>query len=193
MIGKIKGILTDIEMNEGLIETSSGLSYRVFLTNSLLTTHTPPTEIEVITYLQVREDALTLFGFKTKQEYKLFNLLLDVPGVGPKSAFTIVSYSKVEELIAAVKQQDLKYFTRIPGLGKKTAMKIMLELSTKFEAEFKFDQSTETEEDKMVIDALSSLGFKVSDARKALEEIPQNMEVEKRVQKAIQILSGGNK
>jgi Holliday junction DNA helicase RuvA len=191
MIGKIKGTLTEVELNEGLIETASGLSYRVFLTNSLLTTYTPPSEIEVITYLQVREDALTLFGFKTKQEYKLFNLLLDVPGVGPKSAFTIVSYSKVEELIAAVKQQDLKYFTRIPGLGKKTAMKIMLELSTKFETEFKFDQPTETEEDKMVIDALSSLGFKVTDARKVLEEIPADLEVEKRVQKAIQILSGG--
>lgn len=191
MIGKIKGTLTEIEENEGLIETASGLSYRVFLTTSVLTSVFPPSEIEVITHLQVREDAHVLFGFKTKQEYKLFKLLLDVPGVGPKSAFTIVSFSKTEELITAVKQQDLKYFTKIPGLGKKTAMKIMLELSSKFDTEFKLDQPTETEEDKMVIDALSSLGFRITEARKALEQIPADLEVEKRVQKAIQILSGG--
>ncbi len=191
MIGKIKGILTEVELNEGLIETAAGVSYRLFLTNSLLTSYQPPAEIEVTTYLQVREDALTLFGFKTKQEYKLFNLLLDVPGVGPKSAFTIVSFSKVDELVAAVKQQDIKYFTRIPGLGKKTAMKIMLELSSKFETEFKFDHVTETEEDKMVIEALSSLGFKVAEARKVLEEISSELEVEERVKQAIQMLSGG--
>ncbi len=191
MIGKIKGTLTDVESNVGLVETVSGLSYNVFLTNSLLTAYQPPVEVEIITYLQVREDALILFGFKTKQEKKLFHLLLDVSGVGPKSAFTIVSFSKVEELINAVKQQDIKYFTRIPGLGKKTAMKIMLELSQKFKAEFKFEQPEETEDDKMVIDALSSLGFKVADARKALEKIPTDIEVEQRVKKAIQILSGG--
>ncbi|HRN71135.1 MAG TPA: Holliday junction branch migration protein RuvA [Candidatus Woesebacteria bacterium] len=191
MIGKIKGILTEVEENEGLIETNSGLSYRVFLTTSVLTSVFPPSEIEVITYLQVRDDAHVLFGFKTKKEYKLFKLLLDVPGVGPKSAFTIVSFSKVEELITAVQQQDLKYFTRIPSLGKKTAMKIMLELSGKFDTEFKLDMPIETEEDKMVIDALSSLGFKVTEARKVLEQISSDLEVEKRVQKAIQILSGG--
>ena len=191
MIGKIKGILTEVEENEGLIETASGVFYKVFLTNSILTSSLPPSEVEITTYLQVRDDALVLFGFKTKQEYKLFNLLLDVPGVGPKSAFTIVSFSKAEELIAAVKQQDLKYFTRIPGLGKKTAMKIMLELSSKFDTEFKLDQPMETEEDKMVIDALSSLGFKVSEARAVLEKLPAGLEVEQRVKKAIQILSGG--
>lgn len=191
MIGKIKGILTEVEENEGLIETASGVFYKVFLTNSILTSSLPPSEVEITTYLQVRDDALVLFGFKTKQEYKLFNLLLDVPGVGPKSAFTIVSFSKAEELIAAVKQQDLKYFTRIPGLGKKTAMKIMLELSSKFDTEFKLDQPMETEEDKMVIDALSSLGFKVSEARAVLEKLPDGLEVEQRVKKAIQILSGG--
>ncbi len=191
MIGKIKGILTEVELNEGLIDTASGLSYRVFLTTSVLTSVFPPSEIEVITYLQIRDDAHVLFGFKTKKEYKLFKLLLDVPGVGPKSSFTIVSHTKAEELIAAVKQQDLKYFTTIPGLGKKTAMKIMLELSSKFDTEFKLDQPMETEEDKMVIDALSSLGFKVTEARAVLEKLPADLEVEQRVKKAIQILSGG--
>lgn len=191
MIGKIKGILTEVELNEGLIETASGLSYRVFLTTSVLTSTFPPSDIEVITYHQVREDAQVLFGFKTKKEYKLFKLLLDVPGVGPKSAFTIVSHSKAEELITAVKQQDLKYFTNIPGLGKKTAMKIMLELSSKFDTEFKLDQPTETEEDKMVIEALSSLGFKVTESRAVLEKLPPDLEVEQKVKKAIQILSGG--
>lgn len=190
MIGKIKGTLTEIEGNIGLIETASGVFYNVFLPSSVLTSKFPPVEIEIITYLHVREDALILFGFNSKQEHRLFHLLLDVPGVGAKSAFTIISHTKAVELISAVKQQDIKYFTNIKGLGKKTAMKIMLELSQKFDAEFKLDQPEETEEDKMVVDALSSLGFKVIDARKALEEVPTDLEVEERVKKAIQILSG---
>lgn len=192
MVGKIKGMLIEVEKNEGLIETASGLSYKVYLTNSILSTFIPPTEVDILTHLQVREDALVLFGFQTKNEYKLFHLLLNVSGVGPKSAFSIVSFSKVDDLINAVKQQDLKYFTQIPGLGKKTAMKIMLELSGKFEAEFKFDQPVETEADKVVIDALSSLGFKVAETRKILDQIPHDLEVEERVKKAIRILSGAN-
>lgn len=191
MIGKIKGILAEIDGTVGLIETSTGIYYNVFLPPSILTTHIPPAEVEVITYLHVREDALILFGFKTKNEHKLFHLLLDVNGVGAKSAFTIISHSKTDEIIAAVRDQDIKYFTRIPGLGKKTAMKIMLELSQKFKAEFKFEQPLETAEDKMVIDALSSLGFRVAESRKVLEKIPTDLEVEQRVKKAIQILSGG--
>jgi len=189
MIGKIKGTLVEVEANVGLVETASGLSYNVYLTNSLLTSYQPPAEVEIVTYLQVREDAMVLFGFKTKQEHKLFHLLLDVPGVGPKSAFTVVSFSKADELIAAVKVNDVKYFTGIPGLGKKTALKIILELSQKFKTEFRFEEAEVSEDDKTVIEALTTLGFKVSEARSALEEIQPDLAIEEKVKKAIQILT----
>lgn len=190
MIGKIKGTLTEVEGNIGLIETASGVFYEVYLTTSLLASHMPPSPIEVRTYLHVREDILKLFGFKTASEYKLFTMLLDVPGVGPKSAFGIISFSKIDELITAIKANDAKYFTSIPGLGKKTALKIILELANKFDSEFTYREVQLSDEDKTAVEALSALGFKITDAKLALEKLPPDLNVEEKIRQTIQILSG---
>lgn len=191
MIGKIKGILVEIEGNVGLIETTSGIFYNVYLTSSILTTVKPSDVIEIYTYLHVREDILALFGFKTKQEHKVFKMLLDVPGVGPKSAFSVVTFTKVDELIHAVQQNKADYFTKIPGLGRKTALKIILELANKFDSEFVLEQTYVSEDDKMAIDALVSLGFKSGDAKTALQKIPADLPMEDKIRKGIQILTGG--
>lgn len=191
MIGKIKGILVEIEGNVGLIETTSGVFYNVYLTSSILTTVKPSDHIEIYTYLHVREDILALFGFKTKQEHKVFKMLLDVPGVGPKSAFGVVTFTKVDELIHAVQQNKADYFTKIPGLGRKTALKIILELANKFDSEFVLEQTYVSEEDKMAIDALVSLGFKATDAKQALQKIPTDLPMEDKIRKGIQLLTGG--
>jgi Holliday junction DNA helicase RuvA len=189
MIGKIKGILTDIEGNIGLIETPSGVFYEVFLTSTVLSAHLPPAPIEIRTYLHVREDIMQLYGFSSSAEYKIFKMLLDVPGVGPKSAFTVISYSKTDELISAIKRNDEKYFTRIPGLGKKTALKIILELANKFDAEFTFKETIVSEVDKTVMDALSSLGFRTADIQKAFDEIPRDLGVEEKIREGIKLLT----
>ena len=189
MIGKIKGTLVEVEGNLGLIETSGGVFYSVFLTNSLLTRIIPPNSVECYTFLQVRDDALVLFGFENKQEYKLFSLLIGVSGVGPKTAFGVISFSKVNEFVAAVKTNDSSYFTRVPGLGKKTALKIMLELSGKFDSEFVFEPTHLSEDDKMVIDALSSLGFKAGDAKIVLEKIDKTKTTEEKITESIRMLS----
>src|SRR3989339_2189432 len=100
MIGKLKGKLVEVEKNIGLIETSGGVFYRVFLTPALIGNWKLKIEnLEVYTYLQVRDDALVLFGSETKKEYDFFVLLLTVSGVGPKTAFSVISFSKVDELI----------------------------------------------------------------------------------------------
>ncbi len=131
MIGKLKGILSEVNQNIGLIETPGGVFYHRHLTSSLIS-HTPPTSsIILYTYLQVHDDALVLFGFQTRAEHDFFLMLLTVPGVGPKTAFSIVSFTDSNKLLAAVKENDVDYFTTIPGLGKKTAMKIILELTQK--------------------------------------------------------------
>src|SRR5205809_152208 len=135
MIGKLKGTLTEIDGNIGLIETSSGVFYQVFLTSHLLSTIKFPSTIELYTYLHVREDALVLFGFQSKKEYEFFKLLLGVSSVGPKTAFSVISNTKVDELIKAVQDNNVEYVTRVPGLGRKTAMKIVLELSQKLQSE----------------------------------------------------------
>ena len=187
MIGKIKGTLVELDGNSGLIETKSGLFYQVNLTPSIISNHKADKKVEIYTYLQVREDALVLFGFETKKEYDFFKMLLSVPGVGPKTAYSVISFSKVNDLIAAVKQNDRDYFTRVPGLGKKTSMKIILELSQRLESEFKLEKMYLSEEEKTVVDALVSLGFKSNEARKILAKLPKNLSLEEKIKEGLKL------
>ena len=188
MIGKLKGILSEVNKNIGLIETSGGVFYQIYLTPSLIS-HTSPSSpsspITLYTYLQVRDDALVLFGFQTKQEHDFFQMLLTVPSVGPKTAFNIISLSNIDDIIEATKKNDLDYFTKIPGLGKKTGLKIILELSQKLKTEFKFQDTALSEDDKTVIDALVSLGYKNQEARKLISNLPKGLSVEERIKKAL--------
>ena len=106
MIGKIKGQLVERFGNKGLIETSGGVFYEVFLP-AFFYSLPLPSAVEIYTYLQVREDALTLYGFESKSQLDLFNMLHSVSGVGPKTAFTIVSFIELDKLQDALKQNDL--------------------------------------------------------------------------------------
>ncbi len=188
MIGRIKGTLVSVEGNVGLIETASGLSYEVFLQPSLLA-HPFNTTIEIETYFQVRDDAHILFGFRSKQDKTLFGLLLSVSGVGPKTAFQIVSYASHDELITAVQSNDVQFFSKIPGLGKKTAMKIILELSQKLKSEFDMKKMQMTDEDRTVIDALMSLGYKSQEAKQAISKIPTGLSIEEKIKEALKLSS----
>jgi Holliday junction DNA helicase RuvA len=194
MIGKIKGTLSEVEGNIGLVETASGVFYEVFLTPAITASHTPGKQIEVYTYHHIREDIQILFGFMNKEEYHLFKLLLGVDGVGPKTAFGIISYSDAKSLVQAATTNDIEYFTRIPGLGKKTAMKLLLELSQKLNADFKMEKMHLSEEEKTVVDALVSLGFRTTEAKKILPNIPQDLPIEKKIAEAIKLATKpGNK
>ena len=190
MIGRIRGTVSEIDGTIGLIETPSGVYYQVFLTTNLISKHSVSSPIDIYTYLQIREDAHVLFGFETKQEHKLFLLLLSVPGIGPRSAFTVISNTKNDELVAAVKKNDVQFFTNIKGLGKKSALKIILELSQKFKTEFTFQDEEVSEDDKTVIEALTSLGFGNKEIRKTISGLPKDMKIEDKITKAIQVLSG---
>jgi len=186
MIGKLKGRLTEVDENNlGLIETSSGVFYQVFLTSTFIKNHSLSKDVEIYTYLQVREDALVLFGFEKKDEYDFFKLLLTVSGVGPKTAFLVISFIPVDQLIKAVQSNDSDVFSHIPGLGKKTAMKIILELSSKLKTEFDMKKMILNEEDKTVLDALVSLGFKMSEAKKIFVKLPKDLSVEEKIKKAL--------
>lgn len=185
MIGKLKGKLVEVENNIGLVETSGGVFYQVYLTPTLISQINPNSPIEIYTYLQVRDDALVLFGFATNDEYHFFTLLLSVSGVGPKTAYSAISFTKVDEITQAIKSNNIEYFTRIPGLGKKTAMKIILELSQKLKSEFKMVDMYLSEDDKLVVDALVSLGFKSADAKQTLSKLPKDLSVEEKIRHAL--------
>ena len=187
MIGKIRGKIVEVEENIALVETGGGIYYQVYITSTLLAKNKLPFDISLYTYLQVRDDALVLFGFEIKKEYDFFKLLLTVSGVGPKTAFSVISYSKVGDLIKAVKDNDKDYFTRVPGLGVKTAMKIILELSQKLESEFRLEKMYLSEEDKTVVDALVSLGFKSSEAKKILAKLDKNLSLEEKIKQGLKL------
>ena len=185
MIGKLKGILSEVNKNIGLIETSGGVFYQIYLTPSLISHTSPSSPITLYTYLQVRDDALVLFGFQTREEHDFFLMLLSVPGVGPKTAYGIISISNIDEIIEATKKNDLDYFTKIPGLGKKTGLKIILELSQKLKTEFKFQDTALSEDDRTVVDALIALGYKSSEAKQKLGKIDKNLSIEEKVKQVL--------
>lgn len=193
MIGKIKGTLAEVEGNVGLIETGEGLTYEVLLTPAILGKNTTGKKIEVYTYLQIRDDAHVLFGFETKKEKELFKSLISISGVGPKTGFSIISFSNEEELIVAVTENNIDYFNSVPGLGKKTAMKIILELSQKLKQDFQLDKMYLSDQDKVVIDALVSLGFKSKDARQLLSKMPKDLTVEEKIKEGLKTGSTANK
>ncbi len=186
MIGKIKGTLVELHQNQGLVETKSGVFYQVYLPPQLLSLQLPK-EVEIYTYLQVRDDALILFGFETKNQHDLFTMLLSVSGVGPKTAFSLISFTSSDELLSAVRNNDVAYFSKVPGLGKKTAMKIILELSTKLKSEFQMKNMYDSEEDKTVIDALISLGFSTQQARETFNKVPRDLSVEEKIKEGLRI------
>lgn len=185
MIGALKGTLSGIDGNIGLIETAGGVVYETYVTAGFLTHNRIGSSVILRTYLQVRDDALVLFGFETKEEHRMFKLLLSVSGVGPKTAFMIVSHTSTTDLIEAVSKSDISYFTKIPGLGKKTGMKIILELSQKIKSEVRLEKFNLNEEDTTVIQALVALGYPSSDAHKIFDKIPQDLSVEDKIKFAL--------
>jgi len=187
MIGKLKGKLVEVDGNIGLIETSGGVFYQVFLPPSLLSL--PPTPytlhpIELYTYLQVRDDALVLFGFETKKHHDFFKLLLTVSGVGPKTAFNIISFVPLDTLVTSVTSNDVDGL-KVPGLGRKTAMKIILELSSKLKSDFDMNKIVLSDDDQTAVSALVSLGFKSFDAKKIVSKLPKNLTVEEKIKEAL--------
>jgi Holliday junction DNA helicase RuvA len=185
MIGKIKGNLIEIDGNEGLIETSTGISYMVYLPAALLS-HILPHTVDIYTYLQIREDQHVLYGFDTKEQYKMFQMLLSVDGVGPKTAHGVVSKMGVGDIVKSVQNKDVESFTKVPGLGKKTAQKILLELSSKLKTELDIGSIIEVTVDTDALAALVSLGYRANEAREMLKSVDAQLPVEIQVRSALQ-------
>lgn len=192
MIGKLKGKLVEVDGNIGLIETSGGVFYQVFLPTNLLSNfQLPPLSstvnhlpsIEIYTYLQVRDDALVLFGFETKKQHDFFKLLLTVSGVGPKTAFNVISFVPLDKLVSYIKLNDVDGL-KVPGLGRKTAMKIILELSSKLKSDFDMNKMVLSDDDQTAVSALVSLGYKSFEAKKLVSKLPKNLSVEEKIKEA---------
>lgn len=185
MIGKLKGKLSELDGNIAFIETSGGVYYKVFLPPKIIVKNKIKSEIEIYTYLQVREDNLTLFGFENKKQFRLFEMLLSVDGIGPKSAFNIISFADSDKILDAVVHNNLDFFTTIPGIGKKTSQKILLELSSQLKKPFNLTSIVLSQDDALVVDALVSLGFKKFESTKVVVKLDKKLSVEEKIKDAI--------
>jgi holliday junction DNA helicase RuvA len=126
------------------------------------------------THLAVREDSLTLYGFITEEDRTLFDILLSVSGVGPKMALAILGTISIDHLRNAVAREEADVLTRVPGVGKKTAEKIVFELKNKLGAAVAHGLSPINDTDSDVIDALTGLGYSVVEAQSAVQRIPRD-------------------
>jgi Holliday junction DNA helicase RuvA len=179
LIARLRGRLVE-RTDAGLILDVGGVGYLVAATPRVRAV--PGEETTVETYLHVREDALQLYGFATAEERTLFELLLSVSGIGPKVALAIVSSSPSEELRRAITRADLARFEAIPGIGRKTAQRIVIELVDKLGAGA--DPITPGTS-LLARDALVELGYSVLDAERALAGIEESLPVEEQVRQAL--------
>lgn len=186
MIASIAGTISSISGNLIVVDTVTGLGYELFATPTSLHQKQIGDDIRLLTYLQVRDDAHVLFGFANQDEKQFFTVLLSVPGVGPKTAFTIVSQLTFADAVSAVRSQNVGGFSTISGIGKKTAMKIMLELSQKFKGDFSFTQS-QSPENQMALDALVELGYKRQDAESLLSKVSSTLSIEEKIQAVLRL------
>jgi Holliday junction DNA helicase RuvA len=171
---------------EGLLLDVGGVGYLVAATPSAVRKAEGAEEVTVETYLHVREDAMQLYGFAERAERELFVQLLSVNGVGPKVALAIVSGSPAEELRRAIVREDAVRFQAIPGIGKKTAERIVLELKEKLAVTAIAPAGGVDLDDHVVArNALVELGYSIADAERALAETDGDAPPEERVRQAL--------
>jgi len=158
-----------------LIIDVQGVGYRVFSTPETIdAVSRNPDSVSLWTHLAVRENALDLYGFATEEELQFFELLLTISGIGPKSALSILSGAGVETLKNAVASGNAAHLTKISGIGRKNAEKIVLELNGKLVAPSEAETTNmQTESD--AIEALQALGYSQKEAREALKKIPKEI------------------
>ena len=203
MIAYIRGTLAYIEPEESMaVLETGGIGYRILMSGRDL--DLLPAAGEELR-LQVREDAFVLFGFFTREDRKLFQQLLSVNGIGPKAALGVLSALSADDLRFAVLADDAKAITKAPGIGKKTAQKLILELKDKLSFEEAFEARLENSQAKAAagaapdlsearneaVEALTALGYSASDSLKAVRKVEaaDGMNVEDILKAALKYIS----
>lgn len=176
MIGSLEGTVELLD-NPYAIVNVNGVGYRVFLYSLLFAKFHQQEKVKLFTYTHVREDALDLFGFAHFLDLKLFEQLITVSGIGPKTAINIFSFGERQAIINAIIQGNVAFFSAVPRLGKKNAQKIIIELKSKLgsstELDLTADEKTNHEEVSL---ALKSFGFSVKEANEAIKAIKDKAE-----------------
>lgn len=188
MIGSLAGTVRDMN-TEGVLLEVGGVGYRVAVLPPLLAESKVGKSLSVLTHLHVREDELALYGFTTKEELAFFRMLLAVPGVGPKSAMSILAIAPIEVLVRAISAGDASLLMKVSGVGRKTAERIVVELKTRLEREHPSLVAQGATPHADIIEALVALGYTASEARAAVRRLPRDVaSVEEGVRAALQAI-----
>lgn len=193
MIGFVKGMIDSIEEDRVIIDCN-GIGYNVFVPSCVAASLVNKDEAKLYTYLAVREDAMNLFGFLSKQDLDIFKKLITVSGIGPKGGLSIMSVMTAEDLRLAILSGDDKAIAKAPGIGSKTAQKVIVELKdkVKFEDTLYSDLSskntafTDSDVSKEAIMALVALGYSQQESARAVKNIEgENLDVEAMIKEAL--------
>ena len=186
MISFIKGYVAETTENSVILETDS-IGYEIFMTGTAIEeTSRMQDKIKIYTYFHVREDTMQLYGFLSRDDLEMFRLLLNVNGIGPKAAMGVLAAITADELRFAVLSDDVKTISRAPGIGKKTAQKLILELKDKLKLEDAFEKKLDHQEENLsladtslrdsrqeAVEALTALGYSSTNALRAVRQVSE--------------------
>ncbi len=197
MISHLIGILEHIEGNVVIIDVN-GIGYNVNVPISILPKLPKRGErLKIFTYQLVREDAISLYGFLTKEERSLFSLLLTVNGIGPKGGLSLISGIPIDKLVTAITKGNVDLLVTVPGIGKKTAQRLIIELREKIAKAYALEGGVPgiPEEEpslKDAISALMALGYTTREAREAIKssgiDLTEGMSVEEIIKRSLKTL-----
>ena len=193
MIGFVEGIIEYIDVDK-IVVNNNGVGYNVFMPASQIDTLNVDETVRVFTCLNVREDAMQLFGFLTRDDLEVFKLLITVNGIGPKGGLAVLSTITTDDLRVAVISEDAKAISKAPGIGAKTAQKVIIELKDKLNLEDvlepKLDANFQVNDNNSMSEAvmaLVALGYSQADAYRAVKSIDniEELDVENVIKMAL--------
>lgn len=187
MIASLEGVVTAVGINY-LVVVVGGVGLRVHVPDNVLQ-HLggPGAHVRLFTHLHVRENELTLYGCATREELELFQLLVGVSGIGPKMALTMLSFLSPERLRNAIAAEQVEVLSHVPGVGPKTARRVIFQLKDKLALDMLEAPLPLTDQDTEVIAALTALGYSVVEAQTALQSLPRDSDIsiEERIRLAL--------
>lgn len=187
MIAKLKGKIDFLKDSYAVVDVN-GVGYKVFVTLHTFGKIAGDENIELYIHTYVREDMLALYGFLEMDELEMFELLIGISGIGPKAATSILSIADPKTIRTAVLNEDTGILTKVSGVGKKIAQRVILELKSKI-ADMPAHEKARVVDDSDALEALVAMGYSVSEAREALKLIPSSVkDVGEKVKMALKSL-----
>jgi len=175
MISYLEGKILDKNEKFFVVDVS-GVGYRIFSHSGILEKIPENGQnVKIWTHLYIREDAMDLYGFLNKEELEFFEILISISGIGPRSALGILEVASVSSLKQAIVSEDETFFTKVSGIGRKTAQRLILELKSKLAKTVVLEKGGSFKEMGDAFEALVALGYRQSDVRRVLNELPKDM------------------